>query len=63
MTAMELYENVQEIAQNKTPNNVIFAIYQLAHQIDYALEDGMNQNVINEVFRDALKPILVKGLV
>ena len=54
MTTMELYDNVQKIAQNKTPNNVTFAILQLKNQIDYALEDGMNSNVIEEVLRDAL---------
>ena len=54
MDAMKLWDNVVEIAQNKTPNNVIFAIYQLAHQIDYALEDGMSQDLIEQTVKDAL---------
>ena len=54
MTTMELYDKVQEVAQNKTPNNVMFGILQLSSLIDNALEDGLNANQINEVLRDSL---------
>lgn len=54
MDAMKLWNNVYEIAQNQTPNRVIFGILQLKHQIDRALEEGMSQELIEKTVRDAL---------
>lgn len=54
MDVMELWQNVNEIAQNKTANPVIFGILQLKNQIDYALESGLTQAQIEETIKDAL---------
>ena len=54
MKPMELWNNVNEIAQNQTPNPVIFGILQLKNQIDRALEEGMSQELIEQTISDAL---------
>lgn len=54
MDVMKLWNNVYEIAQNQTPNKVIFAILQLNNQIDNALAEGMSQELIEQTMKDAL---------
>lgn len=54
MDVMKLWQNVYDIAENKTPNPTIFGICQLNEQINRALEEGMSQELIEKTVRDAL---------
>ena len=55
MTPNELYRQVLEVATNKTPNRMVFAVLQLNYLVETALTEGMSANVVNEVLRDALE--------
>lgn len=58
MTIREFCNKAQEIAQNKTPNNYSFGILQLNNLIESALQDGISQNLINEVMKMALNDLV-----